>query len=70
MNQPISLRKDTQIFILAAALFFLIGCPLFMIFAKAVITDGRLDLNPAWQTPGEIKMLDYAYGKNGMISEK
>lgn len=35
---------------LAAILCFLIVCPLIMIFAKAVITDGRLDFYFAWQT--------------------
>ena len=45
-----SLKKAAPLLLLAALLVFLIVCPLLMIFAKAVITDGRLALYPAVQT--------------------
>lgn len=47
-----NIRHKTRLplLLLAAILCFLIVCPLIMIFAKAVITDGRLDFYSAWQT--------------------
>ena len=47
-----NIRRKTRLslLVLAAILCFLIVCPLIMIFAKAVITDGRLDFYSAWQT--------------------
>ena len=47
-----NIRHKTRLplLLLAAILCFLIVCPLIMIFAKAVITDGRLDFYCAWQT--------------------
>jgi iron(III) transport system permease protein len=50
MNKTIRVKKQLPLILIAAVLFFLIVCPLIMIFAKAVITDGRLDLVAAWQT--------------------
>lgn len=43
-------KKQLPLALLAAVLFFLIVCPLIMIFAKAVIVDDRLALYSAWQT--------------------
>ncbi len=43
-------KKRIPLILLAALLCFLIVCPLIMIFAKAVITDGRFDFLSAWQT--------------------
>lgn len=48
-------KKYVVLFALALLLFFLIVCPLVMIFARAVIVDGRLDFNTAWQTLSESK---------------
>ncbi len=45
-----NLKKHILLILLAVLLCFLIVCPLVMIFAKAVITDGRLDFWSAWQT--------------------
>lgn len=45
-----NLKKNLPLALLSVLLCFLIVCPLVMIFAKAVITDGRLDLLSAWQT--------------------
>lgn len=50
MKKTIRIKKQIPLIILAAALFFLIVCPLITIFAKAVIRDGRLDFVTAWQT--------------------
>ena len=50
MKKTIGIKKKIPLIILAAALFFLIVCPLITIFAKAVIRDGRLDFVTAWQT--------------------
>lgn len=50
MKRTIGFKKHIPLIILAAVLFFLIVCPLIMIFAKAVIKDGRLDFISAWQT--------------------
>lgn len=36
--------------VLAVVLVFLVVCPVASIFAKAVISDGRLDFSTAWQT--------------------
>lgn len=49
MKKAISFKKHLPLLILAFVLFCLIVCPLIMIFAKAVITDGRLDFVTAWQ---------------------
>lgn len=46
----IRVKKQLPLALLAAVLCFLIVCPLIMIFAKAVIVDGRLDFYSAWQT--------------------
>lgn len=48
-------KKNSQngmpmLILLALILVFLIVCPLIMIFAKAVIADGRLDLSMVWTT--------------------
>ncbi len=45
-----NLKKHILLILPAVLLCFLIVCPLVMIFAKAVITDGRLDFWSAWQT--------------------
>ena len=45
-----SFKKDLPRLFLLALLTGLILCPLITVFAKAVITDGRLDLYRAWQT--------------------
>lgn len=50
MKKTIRIKKQIPLIILAAALFFLIVCPLITIFAKAVIRDDRLDFVTAWQT--------------------
>lgn len=50
MKRTIGFKKHIPLIILAAVLFFLIVCPLIMIFAKAVIKDGRLDFISTWQT--------------------
>lgn len=50
MKKTISFKKNIPLIIIAAVLLFLIVCPLIMIFAKAVIRDGRLDFMTAWQT--------------------
>ena len=46
----VRVKKQLPLALLAAVLCFLIVCPLIMIFAKAVIVDGRLDFSSAWQT--------------------
>ena len=43
-------KADLPLLLLAVVLIFLIVCPVGMIFAKAVIYDGRLDLYRTWQT--------------------
>lgn len=43
-------KKNMPLVILAIILLFLIVCPLMMIFAKAVIVDGRFDLVSVWRT--------------------
>lgn len=50
MKKTTEKRFDLPLALLALVLAFLIVCPVVMIFAKAVIQDGRLDLYPAWQT--------------------
>jgi len=45
-----NLKERIPLILLAVLLCFLIVCPLVMIFARAVITDGRLDFLSAWQT--------------------
>lgn len=50
MKKTISFKKHIPLIIIGAVLLFLIVCPLIMIFAKAVIRDGRLDFMTAWQT--------------------
>lgn len=45
-----NLKKHLPILFLTVVLCFLVVCPLISIFARAVITDGRLDLATAWQT--------------------
>ncbi|MGN0686836.1 MAG: ABC transporter permease [Oscillospiraceae bacterium] len=50
MKKTISFKKNIPLIIIAAVLLFLIVCPLIMIFAKAVIRDGRLDFMTGWQT--------------------
>lgn len=43
-------EKNISIPALMVILIFLIVCPLVMIFAKAVVTDGHLDISMAVQT--------------------
>ena len=43
-------KKDLPLALLLVLLTGLILCPLITVFAKAVITDGRLDLVQEWQT--------------------
>ncbi len=50
MKTIVSIKKHAPIILLTAVLFFLIVCPLMMIFARAVIVDGRLNLYQAWRT--------------------
>ena len=50
MKKTISIKKQFPLVIIAVVLLLLIVCPLIMIFAKAVIRDGRLDFITAWQT--------------------
>ncbi len=50
MNKTIKTQKNFLPVILAILLVFLIVCPVVMIFAKAVIVDGRLDFYHAWDT--------------------
>ena len=48
--RTIKLQKNLPRVFLLVLLTGLILCPLITVFAKAVITDGRLDLYRAWQT--------------------
>lgn len=48
--RQINLKKNLPLILLLALLTGLILCPLITVFAKAVITDGRLDLYQAWRT--------------------
>lgn len=50
MNGKVGKKKHALLFSLVLLLAFLIVCPLIMIFARAVITNGRPDLYSAWQT--------------------
>lgn len=47
--RQINLKKNLLSALLLALLVGLILCPLITVFAKAVITDGRLDLYQAWR---------------------
>ena len=53
MKVPDRIKKGAPLLILVGLLGFLIVCPLFCIFAKAVMNNGRLDLSTAWQTLSE-----------------
>lgn len=48
--RQINLKKNLPLIALLVFLTGLILCPLITVFAKAVITDGRLDLHQAWRT--------------------
>lgn len=50
MNKTKNTRREALLAVLAVVLVGLIVCPVVMIFAKAVIYDGRLDLYHAGQT--------------------
>lgn len=50
MKDKMSVKKQLPTYVLSALLIFLIVCPLIMIFAKAVMTNGRFDLVVAYQT--------------------
>lgn len=50
MEKTIKKQKNFLPVILTVVLIFLIVCPVVMIFARAVIIDGRLDLYHAWNT--------------------
>lgn len=50
MFHTISLKKRIPLILLFVLLFFLIVCPLMMVFGRAVIVNDRLDLLDAWQT--------------------
>lgn len=53
-------KKHIPLILLTALLLFMIVCPLVMIFAKAVIVDGRLDFLSVWQTlkaDGNLEMI-------------
>lgn len=44
------LKKNLPSALLLILLAVLILCPLIMVFAKAIVNDGRLDLYQAWKT--------------------
>lgn len=50
MNKTIKRQRNFMTVILVVLLGFLIVCPIVMIFARAVIVDGRLDFYYAWDT--------------------
>lgn len=50
MSKSDKLKQHVPLLVLAAVLGFLIVCPLIMIFARSVITDGRPGFSMAWQT--------------------
>lgn len=50
MNKTIKRQRNFMPVILVVLLGFLIVCPIVMIFARAVIVDGRLDFYYAWDT--------------------
>lgn len=50
MKKTINFKENLPLLLLTMILVFLIVCPLVTIFAKAVITDGRLDFYTMWQT--------------------
>lgn len=55
-----NLKKHIPLILLTVLLLFMIVCPLVMIFAKAVIADGRLDFLSVWQTlkaDGNLEMI-------------
>ena len=55
-----NIKKHIPLVLLAALLMLMIVCPLVMIFAKAVIVDGRLDFLSVWQTlkaDGNLEMI-------------
>lgn len=55
-----NIKKHIPLVLLAALLMLMIVCPLVMIFAKAVIVDGRLDFLLVWQTlkaDGNLEMI-------------
>lgn len=45
-----TLKNNWMLIALLILLIFLILCPLFSIFQKAVVRDGKLDFYQAWQT--------------------
>jgi len=47
--KKINLKKNLSVILMLVILSGLILCPLIAVFAKAVITDGRLDLYNAWR---------------------
>ena len=53
MKEKTCIRKQLPTYALSVLLFFLIVCPLLMIFTKAVMTDGRFDLISVWRTLSE-----------------
>ena len=48
MRQSTTWKNKGILWILLVILAGLIVCPLIMVFAEAVIIDGRLDLHQAW----------------------
>ena len=48
MKQSTTWKNKGILWILLVILAGLIVCPLIMVFAEAVIIDGRLDLHQAW----------------------
>lgn len=55
-----NIKKHIPLVLLTALLMLMIVCPLVMIFAKAVIVDGRLDFLSVWQTlkaDGNLEMI-------------
>lgn len=50
MKEKTSIKKQLPLMALCVILLFLIVCPLLMIFAKAVMSDGRFNLAVVWQT--------------------
>ena len=50
MRKKISIKEHLPLISFGVLLVFLIVCPLFMIFAKAITTDDGFDLRIVWQT--------------------
>lgn len=50
MKEKINIRKQLPAYLLGLLILFLIICPLLMIFAKAVTSDGYFNLSAVWQT--------------------